>query len=51
MTEWVDDDKCEGPEDVDRAMQEAIDLIDYLADAHADMRAAELDLQFEAEGD
>ena len=50
MTQYADHNDYETTEEFDRAVEEVIDLVDYLEESHAEMRLRELDKQFEAEG-
>ena len=50
MSQHVDHNDYETVEEFDKAVEEVIDLVDYLEESHAETRLLELDKQFEAEG-
>ena len=50
MSQHADHNDYETVEDFQRAVDEVIDLVDYLEERHAEMRLIELDKQHETEG-
>ena len=50
MTQHADHNDYETTEEFNRAVEEVIDLVDYLEERHAEMRLLELDEQYATEG-
>ena len=50
VSSYADHNDYETVEEFDKAVEEVIDLVDYLEESHAEARLLELDQQFEVEG-